>query len=57
MDSDGVVAVPQDRLAEVIATAQRRSEREHAMRPRLVAGELTLDLLAIRPGRGGIDGD
>jgi 4-hydroxy-4-methyl-2-oxoglutarate aldolase len=45
LDADGVVAVPPSRLDEVLAAAEERFAKEQALLPRLVAGELTLDLM------------
>jgi 4-hydroxy-4-methyl-2-oxoglutarate aldolase len=49
MDADGAVAVAKDHVADVVEVARRRGESEQAMRERLAAGELTLDLLGLRP--------
>jgi 4-hydroxy-4-methyl-2-oxoglutarate aldolase len=49
MDADGAVIVAKDRVAAVVDAAQRRADDEEAMRGRLAAGELTLDLLGLRP--------
>ena len=49
MDADGAVIVTKHRLAQVTEAAARRSHREQTIRERLAAGELTLDLLALRP--------
>ena len=49
MDADGAVIVTEHRLAQVTEAAARRSQHEQTIRERLVAGELTLDLLALRP--------
>jgi 4-hydroxy-4-methyl-2-oxoglutarate aldolase len=48
MDADGAVAVANDRVADVVEAAQSRNHDEEAMRERLAAGELTLDLLGLR---------
>ena len=48
MDADGAVAVAKDRVADVVKAAQDRDRREAALRSRLAAGELTLDLLGLR---------
>lgn len=47
-DIDGVVVVPAARAAEVAAAAQAREDREEAKRERLAAGELGLDIYAMR---------
>jgi 4-hydroxy-4-methyl-2-oxoglutarate aldolase len=47
-DDDGVVVVPKDRVAEVAAASRAREEREDAMRKRLAAGELGLDINGMR---------
>jgi 4-hydroxy-4-methyl-2-oxoglutarate aldolase len=49
MDADGAVAVAKDRVVGVVEAAQRRNHNEAAIRERLAAGELTLDLLGLRP--------
>jgi len=49
-DSDGVVVVARDRAAEVLEKSRARAERELEMMARLREGELTLDLLGLRPG-------
>jgi 4-hydroxy-4-methyl-2-oxoglutarate aldolase len=48
LDDDGGVVVPRDRVEEVAAAALERAERERALRPRLEAGELTLDIHGLR---------
>ena len=48
LDGDGVVVVPAGRRAEVLAAADARAAKERDLLPRLEAGELTLDLLALR---------
>lgn len=50
LDGDGVVVVPRDRRADVLAAADARAAKERSLRPRLQAGELTLDLLELRDG-------
>jgi 4-hydroxy-4-methyl-2-oxoglutarate aldolase len=47
-DIDGVVVVPADRAAEVVAAARAREEREEVKRRRLAAGELGLDIYDMR---------
>ena len=47
-DDDGVVVVPRELLEEVIAASAVREERETAVRARLAAGELGLDIYAMR---------
>lgn len=47
-DLDGVVAVPREKAAEVLANAQARDANEIAKRARFAAGELGLDLYAMR---------
>ncbi len=51
MDADGVVAIAPHRLDEVTKAAQRRSDSEEAIRERLKDGELTIDILGLRPTR------
>lgn len=48
MDSDGVVALPAARAADVLPLALEREERELAMRKRYAAGELSYDVQGIR---------
>lgn len=47
-DDDGVVVVPRADTAEVLAAARARAEREAASRARYRAGELSLDVSAMR---------
>ena len=47
-DDDGVVVVPKARAAEVAAAAARREAKEAAVRERLAAGELGLDVYGMR---------
>jgi 4-hydroxy-4-methyl-2-oxoglutarate aldolase len=47
-DDDGVVVVPRLRAAEVLAAAAAREEKEARSRARYAAGELSLDLNAMR---------
>jgi len=47
-DDDGVVVVPKARAAEVAAAAARREDKEAAVRKRLAAGELGLDVYGMR---------
>lgn len=47
-DDDGVVIVPRERAAEIVAAAIDREEREVSVMQRLEAGELTLDILGFR---------
>jgi 4-hydroxy-4-methyl-2-oxoglutarate aldolase len=48
MDCDGVMALPSKRIEEVLPLARERAEREHAMRQRYAAGELSYDLNGLR---------
>jgi 4-hydroxy-4-methyl-2-oxoglutarate aldolase len=48
LDEDGGVVVPRERVEEVAAEAQERAEKERALKPRLEAGELTLDIHGLR---------
>lgn len=48
-DGDGVVAVPRDAVKGVLARARERETREAGLMERLRQGELTLDLLDLRP--------
>ena len=43
-DADGVVAIPRERAAEVVAAAERREAQEAAILERIRAGERTLDV-------------
>lgn len=47
-DGDGVVVVPREKVAEVVAASQAREEKEAGVRERLVAGELGLDVYGMR---------
>jgi 4-hydroxy-4-methyl-2-oxoglutarate aldolase len=47
-DDDGVVVVPRARAAEVLAASRAREEKEAASRARYRAGELSLDVQAMR---------
>jgi 4-hydroxy-4-methyl-2-oxoglutarate aldolase len=47
-DDDGVVVVPRRTAAEVLAAAWAREEREARARARYEAGELSLDVNAMR---------
>jgi 4-hydroxy-4-methyl-2-oxoglutarate aldolase len=47
-DDDGVVVVPRVRAAEVLDAARQREQREAVARERYRAGELSLDVSAMR---------
>ena len=47
-DDDGVVSVPRARAREVADDTSKRLDREEAMRARLAAGELGLDIYGLR---------
>jgi len=47
-DADGVVVVPAERVAEVAEASRLREENEAQKRKRLAAGELGLDMYAMR---------
>jgi 4-hydroxy-4-methyl-2-oxoglutarate aldolase len=49
LDADGAVSVKQIRLAEVLAKAEARLERETQLRVRLEAGEMSYDIHGLRP--------
>lgn len=48
-DADGVVAIPRADAGDVIALGRERETRETDLMERLRQGELTLDLLGLRP--------
>jgi 4-hydroxy-4-methyl-2-oxoglutarate aldolase len=48
MDCDGAMALPIERVDEVLPLAVERAEREAAMRVRYAAGELSYDLNGLR---------
>lgn len=48
MDSDGALALAEERVDEVLPLALERAEREEAMRARFAAGELSYDLHGLR---------
>ena len=48
MDCDGAMALPSERVDEVLPLALERAERERAMRQRYAAGELSYDLQGLR---------
>jgi 4-hydroxy-4-methyl-2-oxoglutarate aldolase len=48
MDCDGVMALPAERIDEVLPLALEREERERAMRARYAAGELSYDVNGLR---------
>jgi len=48
LDADGAVAVPADRVEEVLTAARERAERERVKRAKLEAGELSYDLDGLR---------
>jgi 4-hydroxy-4-methyl-2-oxoglutarate aldolase len=48
MDCDGAMALPSERVDEVLPLAIERAERERAMRQRYAAGELSYDLNGLR---------
>ena len=47
-DDDGVVVVPRERAEVVLAASRARDEKEAAVRARLAAGELGLDIYGMR---------
>jgi 4-hydroxy-4-methyl-2-oxoglutarate aldolase len=47
-DDDGVVAVPRETAADVLDACRAREEKEAASRLRYQAGELSLDVQAMR---------
>jgi 4-hydroxy-4-methyl-2-oxoglutarate aldolase len=48
MDCDGAMALPLERVGEVLPLAVERAEREAALRLRYAAGELSYDLNGLR---------
>jgi 4-hydroxy-4-methyl-2-oxoglutarate aldolase len=48
LDCDGALALPSERVDEVLPLALERAERERAMRLRYEAGELSYDLQGLR---------
>jgi 4-hydroxy-4-methyl-2-oxoglutarate aldolase len=48
MDCDGALALPQERVDEVLPLALAREEHERAMRERYAAGELSYDVNGLR---------
>lgn len=48
-DDDGVVIVPRERAREAVEASRARLAREAAARERYAAGELSLDVNALRP--------
>jgi 4-hydroxy-4-methyl-2-oxoglutarate aldolase len=48
LDCDGALALPHERLEEVLPAALEREERERALRERYAAGELSYDLQGLR---------
>jgi 4-hydroxy-4-methyl-2-oxoglutarate aldolase len=48
MDCDGAMALPSERVDEVLPLALERAERERAMRQRYASGELSYDLNGLR---------
>lgn len=47
-DDDGVVIVPREKAADVLAKSKAREEKEEKTRARLAAGELGLDIYGFR---------
>ncbi|MGZ3276452.1 MAG: 4-carboxy-4-hydroxy-2-oxoadipate aldolase/oxaloacetate decarboxylase, partial [Caulobacteraceae bacterium] len=47
-DDDGVVVVPREKAADVLAKSKAREEKEEKTRARLAAGELGLDIYGFR---------
>jgi 4-hydroxy-4-methyl-2-oxoglutarate aldolase len=48
LDCDGALALPRERLEEVLPAALEREERERVLRERYAAGELSYDLQGLR---------
>lgn len=53
LDADGAAVVPNARVAEVLEASVARERRETAMRERLRAGEISLDIHGLRAKLGG----
>jgi 4-hydroxy-4-methyl-2-oxoglutarate aldolase len=51
-DADGVAVIRAERLGEVLDASRARVAKEEGVMERLRAGELTLDLLGLRPASG-----
>ena len=47
-DDDGVVVVPREKAADILAKSKAREEKEEKTRARLAAGELGLDIYGFR---------
>ena len=54
LDCDGAMALPSERVDEVLPLALERAERERAMRERYAAGELSYDLQGAARARRGL---
>jgi regulator of RNase E activity RraA len=50
-DSDGVFATDPERFEETVAAGESRLTREAELLTRIQNGELTLDLMGLRPKR------
>ena len=48
LDCDGAMALPSERVDEVLSLALERAERERAMRQRYASGELSYDVQGLR---------
>lgn len=48
LDCDGAMALPAERVDDVLALALERAEREHVIRARYASGELSYDLNGLR---------
>ncbi|HEV7132639.1 MAG TPA: 4-carboxy-4-hydroxy-2-oxoadipate aldolase/oxaloacetate decarboxylase [Gaiellaceae bacterium] len=48
LDCDGAMALPAERIDEVLPLARERAERERALRERYAAGELSYDVNGLR---------
>ncbi|CAH1667435.1 4-carboxy-4-hydroxy-2-oxoadipate aldolase/oxaloacetate decarboxylase [Chelatococcus asaccharovorans] len=46
-DADGVIAIPQARMGDIVAAARKRSQAEQAFMEKLRAGSTTLELLGL----------
>ena len=48
-DRDGLTVIPAGEIDAVIAAAEERERKEQKMRERIESGEMTVDILDLRP--------